>query len=150
MKCKKENAMKKRVKTMHVEQKYKTCDKVFPSTMEVLMHTASEHSKDIKEVQKEIKSLPQTQNIKEDTLSFDIATKFKCFKCKEIVSIEDKFNDSLEEEHMGKLCTMFQAYGYRPGPAGGLHCTVLWTCGVIYSQYTESLGILCYKTPRLC
>ena len=109
------------------------------------MHTASEHSKNIREDQKEIKSVPQTQNIKEDTLCFDIATKFKCFKCKEIVSIKDKFNDSLEEEHMCKLCTMFQAYGERPGPTGGLHCTVLLTCGVIYSQYTECLRIFIIK-----
>ena len=48
-KCKKENAMKKHLKTKHVEQKCKTCDKVFPSTVEVLMHTASEHGKNIKE-----------------------------------------------------------------------------------------------------
>ena len=104
--ARKKNAMKKHVKTKHVEQKCKTCDKVILSTMEVLMHTASEHSKNIREDQKEIKSVPQTQNIKEDTLCFGIATKFKFFKCKEIVSIKDKFNDSLEEEQMCKLCRL--------------------------------------------
>ena len=49
--------------------------------------------------------------MEKDILSFDIATKYKCFKCKEIVSIEGKFNDSLEEKQMCKLCTMFQADG---------------------------------------
>ena len=60
---------KRHEETNHVEQKSKTCDKAFPSTMEVLMHTESEHSKNIKEDQKENKSLSQTHNIKEDTLS---------------------------------------------------------------------------------
>ena len=62
-KFKKENAMKKHIKTKHVEQKCKTCDKVFPSTMEVLMHTASEHSKNIREDRREVKSVPQAQTI---------------------------------------------------------------------------------------
>ena len=32
-------------------------------------------------------------------------------KDKEIVSIDDKFNDDLQEDQMCKLCTMTQAYG---------------------------------------
>lgn len=35
--------------------------------------------------------------------TFDKTTKFKCFKCKDIVSLEDKFNDDLKEDQMCKL-----------------------------------------------
>ena len=35
---------------------------------------------------------------------------FKCVKCKNIVSLDDKFNDDLKEDQMCKLCTMFAAY----------------------------------------
>ena len=86
-KCKKEKAMKKHVNAKHIEQKCRTCDKVFPSKMEVIMHTASEHSNNIKEDQKDIKPAPQAQDIEEDTITFDIATKYKCFECKEMFSI---------------------------------------------------------------
>ena len=47
----------------------------------------------------------------EEKDNVDVSTKFKCFKCKDIVSIEDKFNDTLEKDQMCKLCTMIQAYG---------------------------------------
>ena len=60
--------MKKHIKTKHVEQKCKTCEKVFNSTMEFPKHTASEHGKNIKEDQKEIKSLPQAQKLKKTYL----------------------------------------------------------------------------------
>ena len=39
------------------------------------------------------------------------STYFKCFQCKDIVSINDKFNDDLQNNQMCKLCTMTQAYG---------------------------------------
>ena len=44
----------------------------------------------------------------EDTIDKNI--QFKCVKCKNIVSLDDKFNDDLKEDQMCKLCTMFAAY----------------------------------------
>ena len=98
-KYKKENAMKKHIKTKHVEQKCKTCDKVFPSTMEVLMHTASEHSKTLGRIKGRLSLYLRLRLLKKDILSFDIALKYKCFKCKEIVSIKDKFNADVQALH---------------------------------------------------
>ena len=49
------------------------------------------------------------EDIPED--NFNTSTNFKCFKFKEIVSIDDKFNDDLQEDQMCKLYTMTQAYG---------------------------------------
>ena len=43
--------------------------------------------------------------------NINTSTYFKCFQCKEIVSINDKFNDDLQNNQMCKLCTMTQAYG---------------------------------------
>ena len=51
------------------------------------------------------------QNLSEEKDNVDVSTKFKSFKCKNIVSIEDKFNNTLEKDQMCKLCTMIQAYG---------------------------------------
>ena len=49
--------------------------------------------------------------------NLDITTKFRCYKCKNIVPLDDKFNESLEEDQMCKQCTMLQAYGQRLGLA---------------------------------
>ena len=43
--------------------------------------------------------------------NINTSTYFKCFQYKEIVSINDKFNDDLQNNQMCKLCTMTQAYG---------------------------------------
>ena len=43
--------------------------------------------------------------------NIDHSKQFKCYKCKEIVSLNDKFNDDLQEQQMCKLCTMTEAYG---------------------------------------
>ena len=42
---------------------------------------------------------------------FDTLRKFMCFRCKEIVSLNYKFNDDIKEDQICKLCTMFEAYG---------------------------------------
>ena len=34
----------------------------------------------------------------EEQNNFDSSSKFKCFNCKEIVSLDDKFNDDLKED----------------------------------------------------
>ena len=87
----------------------------FKTSIEVLQHVAKDHSENIpanisvKEKEKHIEE--QEEDIAEDKGSFDRSTKFKCFKCKEIVSLHDKFNDDIQEDQMCKLCTMFQAYG---------------------------------------
>ena len=74
---------------------------------------AKEHSQNIIDNisvnEKEQQMFQYEEDIPED--NFDISTHFKCFKCKEIVSIDDKFNDDLQKDQMCKLCTMTQAYG---------------------------------------
>ena len=51
----------------------------------------------------------------EDTSEYedniDHSIQFKCHKCKEIVSLSNKFNDDLQKEQIGNLCTMTEAYG---------------------------------------
>ena len=75
---------------------------------------AKEHSQNIipnifvkeKEKQAEENELDDT----ESKDNFDQSTKFRCFKCKDIVLLEDKFNYDLEEDQMCKLCTMTEDY----------------------------------------
>ena len=82
--------------------------------MEVLEHVAKEHSKNIVANMsvKEKEKLTEQDDIDisdcEDNIDKDF--KFKCVKCKNIVSLDDKFNDDLKEDQMCKLCTMFAAY----------------------------------------
>ena len=79
--------------------------------MEVLHHLAKEHSQNIianisvKEKEKQVE-----ENEVDDTEfdNFDKSTKFRCFKCKDIISLENKF---IDEDQMCKLCTMTAAYG---------------------------------------
>ena len=85
--------------------------KVFPTSIDSLKHTASEHGKHIKVNESVKKPVIETNIISEEMDNIDITTKFRCFKCKKIVPLDDKFNDSLEDDHMCKLCTMLQAYG---------------------------------------
>ena len=62
------------------------------------MHTASEQAHQQHQWGSKLgKFVPKTQTIEEHNLTFDIARKYQCFNCKEIVSIEDKFNDNHEE-----------------------------------------------------
>ena len=46
---------------------------------------------------------------KED--DFDKSTKFRCYECKEVVSLHDKFNEDVKENQMCELCTMTAEYG---------------------------------------
>ena len=82
--------------------------------MEVLQHVAKEHSQQVientsvKEKEKQVE-----ENDIDDTEfknNFDESMKFRCFKCKDIVSLKDKLNDDLVENQMCKLCTMTEAY----------------------------------------
>ena len=43
--------------------------------------------------------------------NFDKSTKFKCYECKEVVSLHDKFSEDVKENQMCKLCTMTAEYG---------------------------------------
>ena len=85
------------------------------TSIEVLQHVAKDHSENIsanisvKEKEKHIEE--QEEDIAEDKDSFDGLSKFKCFKTKEIVSLDDKFNDDTQEDQMCKLCTMLPAHG---------------------------------------
>ena len=80
--------------------------------MEVLHHVAQDHSQNIianifvKEKEKQVQENEVDDTEFED--NFDKSTKFRCFKCQDIVSLKNKFND---EDHMCKLCTMTAAYG---------------------------------------
>ena len=86
---------------------------MFNSSLEIPQHLAKEHSQNIianilvKE--KEQQMFQYEEDTPED--NFNTSTNFKCFKCKEIVSINDKLNDDLQVDQMCKLCTMTQAYG---------------------------------------
>ena len=86
---------------------------MFKSSMEVLQHVAKEHSDNIianiSVKEKEQQMYLYEEDIPEDNIN--ISTHFKCFQCKEIVSIDEKFNDDLQNNQMCKLCTMTQAYG---------------------------------------
>ena len=72
--------------------------------MEILHNVAKEHSKNIiasiSNKEKEQHIYENEQNDSEIKDTFDKTTKFKCFKCKDIVSLEDKFNDDLKEDQM--------------------------------------------------
>ena len=113
-KFKKEITLNNHYKTKHEEQACKVCNVRFKTSMEILHHVAKEHSKNIianisvKEKEQHIYENEQNDSKIEDT--FDKTTKFKCFQCKDIVSLEDKFNDDLKEDQMCKLCTMTEAY----------------------------------------
>ena len=107
----KKSALKKHINRKHSEQKCNICEKVFPSIIDALKHTASHHNKEIKDDNKEKEPAMRTKSLPEEKDSFDLSTKFKCFKCKEVVLIDDKFNEVLEEDQLCKLCTMIKAYG---------------------------------------
>ena len=86
---------------------------MFKSSLEVLQHVAKEHSQNIianiSVKEKEQQMFQYEEDIPVDNIN--TSTHFKCFQCKEIVSIDDKFNDDLQNNQMCKLCTMTQAYG---------------------------------------
>ena len=83
--------------------------------MEILKHVAKEHSKNIianiSVKEKEKQNAEDEGDISENEDNIDKLIQFKCFKCKNIVSLGDKFNDDLEENQMCKFCTMTSAYG---------------------------------------
>ena len=81
--------------------------------MEVLQHVAKEHSKNIiaNISVKEKEQQTEKHEVDEIKDNIDISTHFMCFRCKDIVSLNDKFNDDLMENQMCKLCTMTEAYG---------------------------------------
>ena len=117
-KFKKEITLRKHINTKHEEQNCKVCNASFKTMIEVLQHVAKEHSNHIKEISSNklkenkdnINSIVNKDN-SEERDNFDSPSQFKCFHCKEIVSLDDKFNDDLKEDQMCKLCTIFQAYG---------------------------------------
>ena len=126
--CKKKSTLKKHFTTKHEQQNCKVCNITFKNSLEVLKHVAKDHRKNITEnISVKEKELIEAdmeneernaekekyRHVKEQ-VNFDSSKKFECnscFECKEIVSLEDKFNDDLKEDQMCKLCTMFEAYG---------------------------------------
>ena len=110
---KKEIMLKKHYNTKHKEQNCKVCNVMLKSSMEVLQHMAKENSDNIianiSVKEKEQQMFQYEEDIPEDNIN--TSTHFKCFQCKKIVSIDDKFNDDLQNNQMCKLCTMTQAYG---------------------------------------
>ena len=116
-KFKKEITMNKHFDTKHKNQKCKVCNVTFNNSIEVLQHVAKEHSKNIlenisvKEKEQLSNGMRHEEDISEYEENIDLSIKFRCYKCKEIVPINDKFNDDLQENQMCKLCTMTEAYG---------------------------------------
>ena len=112
---KKDITLKKHVNTKHDDQNCKVCHEVFKTSMEVLKHVAKEHSSNIKAnisvKDKEQLSEQDEEDISECEDNIDKLSQFKCFKCRNIVSLNDKFNGDLKKDQMCKLCTMFAAYG---------------------------------------
>ena len=111
---KKEVTLKKHFNTKHDKQNCKVCQKVFKTTMEVFEHAAKEHRKiivaniSVKEKEKLIEQYDIDITDCEDNI--DKLIQFKCVKCKNIVSLDYKFNCDLKKDQMYKLCTMFAAY----------------------------------------
>ena len=86
--------------TKYVEQNCKVCNASFKTRMEVLQHVAKEHSHNKKESSsnklKENEDNTNSDVIKdlsEEQENFEASSKFKWFNCKEIVSLDNKFND---------------------------------------------------------
>ena len=144
---KKEITLKKHYNTKQEEQNYKVWNVMFKSSMEVLQHVTKEHNDNIianiSVKEKEQQMCPYEEDIPEDNIN--TSTHFKCFQCKEIFSIEDKFNDDLQNNQMCKLCTMTQAYGlYKKGLGPALERTALHRgCEKrrFIPQSTECLGL---------
>ena len=55
-------------------------------------------------------TIKNEEDTSENEDNIDHSIQFKCHKCKQIVSLNDKFNDDLQKEQMCKLCTMTEAY----------------------------------------
>ena len=112
---KKEITLKKHFNTKHEKQNCKVCHVTFKNSMEVLQHVAKQHSKDIipnisvKEKEQQVDQ--NEEDISENKEIIDVLTQFKCFKCREVFSLNNKFNDDLQDEQMCKLCTLIEAYG---------------------------------------
>ena len=77
-----------------------------------------EHSKSIKEVSsrkpkenKDNVSNDLTKELSDVQGDFDGSSKFKCYKCKEVVSLDNMFNDDLKEEQKCNICKIISAYG---------------------------------------
>ena len=112
---KKEITLEKHFNTKHEKQNCKVCQVTFNNSMEGLHHLAKEHSTDIipnisvKEKEQQVDQ--HEEEISENKDIIDVLTQFKCFKCRKVVSLTNKFNDDLQDEQMYKLCTMTEAYG---------------------------------------
>ena len=107
-KFKKEITMKKHFNTKHNKQNWKVCHMTFKDSMEVLKHVAKEHSKNVIETisvkEKEQIINQNEEDISEKEVKIKHSKQFKCYKCKEIVSLN-------YVQQMCNLCTMTEAYG---------------------------------------
>ena len=72
------------------------------------LDASMEHSKNIIEINS---ALVKDISISESVEHMDKSRKFKCAECKEIVSLDDKFNEDLKDNQMCKLCTRTAEYG---------------------------------------
>ena len=92
--------MKKHFNTKHEKQICKVCHVIFKKSMEVLQHVAKEHSQDIIpniSVKEKEQQLDQhEEDIYENKDLIDVWTQFKCFKCREVISMNNKINDDLQ------------------------------------------------------
>ena len=83
--------------------------------MEVLKHVAKKHSSNTKAnisvKDKEQLYEQDEKDISQCEVTIDKLVQWMCFKCMNIVSLNDKFNGDPKKDQMCKLCTMFAAYG---------------------------------------
>ena len=111
--CKKEVTFKKHINTKHSKQKCKVCYLDFNTTIELLKHVAEEHKSSIVETinnsEKKKENIPEDQEVEVEGEIED--GKFKCARCKKIVTNEDTFNIHKEDsQKMCQFCTMVSQY----------------------------------------
>ena len=106
------NCLEKTYQHKAWKQNRKVCNESFKTMIKVLSTCCYEHSKSIREVSSR-KPKENKDNVSNDLTKqlFDWSSKFKCYKCKEVVSLDNKFNDDLKEEQMCNICKIISAYG---------------------------------------
>ena len=95
-KCKKDTTLKKHTNTRHQEYNCKVCDKKVSNLIELLQHTAKEHSEADQIEIRDIKLQDHKKALKENNVGKHIEDgEFRCAKCERIVSINDTLDKNI-------------------------------------------------------
>ena len=94
------------------DKKSKIFNKDIPNSMEALVHTGKNHSKNITKDNLYVYK-PTVTDINKSAIeeNFDRSINFRCYEFKEVVFLDNKFNEEIMENQMCKLCTMTAKYG---------------------------------------